>query len=193
MKPIRRRQLLGVLGSAATIGLAGCLGTTGSSGESANTSSRGSTVEGPVANAPLPKNPSAYTYATMGRENRPTVTYYGSWKCRYCAQFSTGFLKEIVTDYVESGTVSLTFRALAYINGQPFLGPDAPRATRAGLAVWNVDPETYWEYHEYVFANQPPESKQWATTEQLITFAKRLVLAMWAKLRRKLLAVNTSP
>jgi len=30
----------------------------------------------------------------------------------------------------------------------------------------------YWRYHEYVFANQPPESETLATTEKLASFAE---------------------
>jgi len=106
----------------------------------------------------------------MGPTDGPVITYYGNWKCPYCAQFSTGFLEDIVSEYVEPGDVAVEYRALTYINGSPFLGPDAPRASRAGLAVWNTDPSSYWRYHELVMANQPPESQQWATTEKLMRF-----------------------
>jgi protein-disulfide isomerase len=101
-----------------------------------------------------------------------TVTYFGSWKCPYCAQFSTGMLSQLVTDYVDPGTITLEFRDLAYIGGEPFLGPDAPAAGQAGLAVWNAEPASYWSFHEYVFQNQPPEREQWATAEQLVEFAR---------------------
>jgi protein-disulfide isomerase len=103
--------------------------------------------------------------------------YYGNWKCPYCAQFSTGeaqgvSLGDIVTDYVSSGDVHLTYRALSYTSNGPFLGSDAPRAARAGLAVWNVDPDSYWAFHEEIMANQPPEKKSWATVEKLTAFAE---------------------
>ncbi|MFC4986771.1 DsbA family protein [Saliphagus infecundisoli] len=114
------------------------------------------------------------------------MTYYGNWKCPYCADFSTGFLGDIVTDYVEPGDISLQFRSLAYIDGEPFLGSDAPRAAQAGLAAWNVDPETYWRYHEYVFANQPPESETWATTDKLVSFAEEAGVTETGQFRTKI-------
>ena len=43
-----------------------------------------------------------------------TVTYFGSWKCPYCAQFSTNTHSQLVTDYVESGSTAIEFRNLAY-------------------------------------------------------------------------------
>jgi len=159
---LSRRQ---VLATGSIVALSGCLGSGGSDGPS------GAKVNEDVANAPVPDSPDSFTYATTG-SSTSTVTYYGSWKCPYCAEFSTGLLGELVTDYVESGDISLQFRALAYVDDKPFLGADASRAARAGLAVWNVDPEMYWRYHEYVFANQPPESETWATTEKLVSFAE---------------------
>lgn len=166
----RRRLLIGGgATTAAALGVGGVLLTGGSPADAPPKPGDG----GPVASAPLPEQPGDHRYATMGTAGPDaTVTYYGNWKCPYCAQFSTGFLEDIVTEYVQSGDVNLRFRGLAYINGEPFLGPDAPRAARAGLAVWNVDPASYWRFHEYVFANQPPERERWATTDRLVSFAE---------------------
>ena len=171
-----RRQLLATTGILA---LSGCLG-------GGNESSSNTATDGAVANAPIPSDPTSATYATTGSANQPTVTYYGNWKCPYCAQFSTGFLGDIVTDYVEPDDISLRFRGLAYIDGEPFLGADAPRAARAGLAVWNVDPDAYWRYHEYVFANQPPERESWATTDKLVSFAEQAGVTETEQIRTKL-------
>jgi hypothetical protein len=115
---LSRRQ---VLATGSVVALSGCLGGGGDSNRSS-----GAQENEDVANAPVPDSPSSLTYGTMGGGDRPTVTYYGNWKCPYCAQFSASFLGDLVTDYVESGDINLRFRALSYINGKPFLGPDAP-------------------------------------------------------------------
>lgn len=159
-----RRRFLAA-GATATAGaLAGCLDGLlgGSSGGS-----------GSVATAPVPDDTGAFDYAVAGTGDDPTVTYYGNWKCPFCAQFSTGFMGDLLTDYVEPGSITLQFRAMAYTgDGQPFLGEDAVTATRAGLAVWESEPESYWSFHEHVFANQPPESQQWANAGRLVEFAR---------------------
>ncbi|MFC7155506.1 thioredoxin domain-containing protein [Halomarina halobia] len=152
---LSRRQFLAAAGATGVVGLAGCLG------------SSESMPDGPVTKAPIPASPGDYTYETMGTGDEPTVTYVGNWKCPHCATFSTGYLRDIVTDYVEPGKLSLEFRAFT-----GFMGSDDVRAGRAGLAVWNVDPETYWTYHEYVMANQPSASEEWATTDRLVEFAE---------------------
>ena len=170
-----RRAFLAGAGLAGVSALAGCLSSGGSEGTPV-----GTPPPGAVSGASIPDDPASHDYATAGSGDSPVVTYYGNWKCPFCADFSTGEsdqpvlpLGTIVADYVEPEGCSLRYRGLAYgSNGEPFLGPDAPRATRAGLAVWTVDPERYWNYHEYVMANQPPEGETWATTDRLVSFAR---------------------
>lgn len=168
-----RRAVLGAVAGTSTA-LAGCTGLLG--GGDARKSPSGDPLDSPAANAPLPDDAADRTYAAMGTGGSEVV-YFGSWKCPFCAEFAVGSdrvlsLSTIVTDYVEPGDVQLTYRCLAYTSNGPFLGPDAPRAARAGLSVWNRDPEAYWGYHEYVMANQPPESETWATTDRLVEFAQ---------------------
>jgi len=178
-----RRDLLVTAGGA--VALAGCTGggsqtptATQEADDGATATTTGTPESGPVASAPLPED-TGTTYAVTGSADA-TVSYVGNWKCPFCAAFSTGetdrpllSLGDIVTDYVEPGDLSLTYRGLAYgSNGEPFLGPDAPRATRFGLAVWRAAPASYWAFHEHVMANQPPESEQWATLDRLAAVAR---------------------
>jgi protein-disulfide isomerase len=128
---------------------------------------------GIVENAQVPADATQHSYAIMGSSNSDAIIdYIGSWKCPVCARFSQGFLRTLVDDYVQPGDVQIRFRNLAYINGDYFLGRDAPAAGHAGLAVWNTAPDAYWQFHEYVFRNQPPEREQWATADRLAEFAK---------------------
>jgi protein-disulfide isomerase len=184
----RRRALLAATGATVIAGLAGCTGL-GSGGDDTATDGRdpnggeagsdgGDTPSGPAATAPIPDDPGAQTYARTDAGATATVTLVTNWKCPFCAEFATGSdrvlsLGELVADYVAPGDVALACRALCYgADGEPFLGRDAPRAGRAGLAVWNVDPASYWRYHEHVLANQPPEDEAWATRERLVEFAR---------------------
>ncbi|GAA0251820.1 DsbA family protein [Haladaptatus pallidirubidus] len=127
--------------------------------------------EGLYESVGVPSDPSGFTYARMGSEDAPvTATVYGGWKCPHTQRFVLGFLGDIVTDYVEPGDVTLEFRAVAYRNGEGFHGPDEPRAARAGLAVWNNDPDSYWTFFEYMFQNRSGVDG-WATTETLVRIA----------------------
>jgi protein-disulfide isomerase len=118
----------------------------------------------------------------------PVVTYYGNWKCPFCAEFSTGSdrvlsMGTLVEEYVEPGDLKMEYRSVAYLGDDTFLGPDAPRAARAGLSVWNRDPDTYWAYHEHVMANQPPESQEWATADRIVEFANAVEMSQPGGLR----------
>ncbi|WP_144800007.1 DsbA family protein [Halorubrum depositum] len=110
-------------------------------------------------------------YPTLGTADT-TVTLYGNWKCPYTQEFVNEQFDDLVDDFVATGDVSVEFRNVAYVDGEPYLGEDAPRATEAGLAVWDIDPSSFWDYFAYVFANQPQGRFEWATTDNLVRFAE---------------------
>ena len=157
-----RRQFLLTGGAAATAGLAGCLG-----GNGVNLPDEVPSTA--VTGVPIPDSPADHEYETMGTADGPTLTYYGNWKCPHCATFSTGALNELAADYVEPGDLNLRFRAYT-----GFMGADDTRAGKAGLAVWDVAPERYWTFHEYVMVNQPSSGREWATTNWLTTAAEKV-------------------
>lgn len=128
---------------------------------------------GYLTDAPFPSNPSAFPYARMGAADAEVVTLYGSWKCPVTREFVVQDLPDLARAYVDSRRVAIRFRALAYQGGQPYLGPDSPRAAWAGLAVWTHDPSSYWAYFATVFQNQPPERDEWATLDTLQQFLRR--------------------
>ncbi|MWG35261.1 DsbA family protein [Halomarina oriensis] len=156
-----RRRFLLTSGTVAATGLAGCLG-----GSSADLPE--DVPDTPVTNAPVPSSTDGLTYATMGSGDGPTVTYFGNWKCPFCAEFSASALNDIAADYVAPGDLNLRYRAWNIFQN------DDLQAARAGLAVWNVAPDRYWTFHEYVMTNQPPESQEWATADWLTTAAERV-------------------
>ena len=165
MRPTRR-TFLGSLAAAGVVGAAGCLG-----GE--DVSPDEPPPETPVSTAPIPDEPAEHTYETMGTGDEPTVVYYASWKCPACAVFSEELLEEITETFVEPGELTLVHRGLGYgPTGDPFLGDDAPRITRAGLALWDIEPESFWPYYKLVMSNLPDPEDEWGTTETLVGFAE---------------------
>lgn len=190
-----RRQLLSLSGVAAATGLAGCasLARQANSGETSTppTTTEGGnqtgnataaaqqtaepiTIEEPsfgISSATIPDQTADTRYPVMGTADE-TVTLWGNWKCPYTREFVAGQMETLVDEFVETGDVTLEYRAVAYENGEPSLGPDTPRATQAGLAVWDINPEAYWSYFSYVFENQPSEDAPWATMDALVRFAR---------------------
>lgn len=122
--------------------------------------------------APLPSNPESKRYPTMGSDDAPLkVTFYGGWKCPYTRKFVTGFLNTLVRKYVLTGKIQLTFQFVAYDDGEGFHGPDEPMVARTGYAVWHSDPESFFHYMEYMYANQHRESG-WYTIDKLVAIAQ---------------------
>ncbi|MGM0592201.1 MAG: DsbA family protein [Halobacteriota archaeon] len=120
----------------------------------------------------LPDAPGDHAFPRLGDDDAPTATVFGNWKCPYTREFVLTWMPEIVAEFVEPGDVALEFRTVSWRGGEPLLGADAPRASRAGVAVWDTDPEAYWSYFATVFTNQPAEREEWATTERLMEFAE---------------------
>jgi protein-disulfide isomerase len=115
-----------------------------------------------------------YEYARIGPADAgTTITYFGSYKCPHCKRFGATLFQDIIRDYVEPGDLAITYRNVSYLRGSPFLGQDAPNAGHAGLAVYNNEPDSYLEYHNYIFENQPSEGQHWATADRLTAFARQ--------------------
>lgn len=145
MKP-SRRKFLTVTGSAA---IASVAGVGSASAASAPT------------DVPIPDNTSMM-YPTMGTDaDNPTATIYGNFKCPFTQEFVWGNLQDIIEDYVKPGKLNIRFRQVAYepdpgnpTHGQAgtFISPSDPRIGAASLAVWEVDPESYWSYFFTMFS-----------------------------------------
>ncbi|MFB6130642.1 MAG: DsbA family protein [Salinigranum sp.] len=142
-----------------------------------------------VSGLPMPGDPSRYGYARIGSDDAmATATLFGNWKCPYTRAFVLGDFETVLQEYVEPGDLAVRFRAVGYLDGDPFLGSDAPRAARAGLAVWNADPATYWRYFGTVFTNQPDEHYEWATADRLVRLAKKSGVGSTDDVRRAITA-----
>lgn len=122
--------------------------------------------------SPVPLPDEETRYPQMGAAD-DVATLYGNWKCPYTREFVLTQLPSVIEEHVRPGDLSIRFRSVAYRGAEPFLGPDAPAATHAGLGVWETDPDSFWDYFTYVFANQPQERYEWAQPSVLARFARR--------------------
>ncbi|HLD03143.1 MAG TPA: thioredoxin domain-containing protein [Candidatus Dojkabacteria bacterium] len=79
---------------------------------------------------------------------------FSDYECPYCRQFATSILKDIKTNYVDSGKLKYVFRdyPLEEIHVNARLAAEAVRC--AG------DQNRYFEYHDKVFASQDTQAAQ---------------------------------
>lgn len=106
-------------------------------------------------------SPGDETYAVAGTdEDNPTAVLYGSYKCPYTAEAVNGNLEAIVDEFVREGDLNLEYRTLAYDVDDPenpYIGTtkEGQLAAQVGLAIWNVEPESFWQFFKHVYAVEP--------------------------------------
>ncbi|WP_306059402.1 thioredoxin domain-containing protein [Natronococcus wangiae] len=95
----------------------------------------------------------------MGTDtDAPTATVYGNFKCPYTRDFVFGNLEPIIEEFVVTGRLTLEFSDLAYEPGSTseyWISDSDPRIASAGLAVWDEDPDSYWQFYHDTFADAP--------------------------------------
>lgn len=79
-----------------------------------------------------------------------TIVEFADFRCPFCEQFFTQTEPQIIKNYVDTGKVKYAFRQY------PFLGPASVVAANAAECA--NDQDKFWEFHEYLFKNQPDES-----------------------------------
>jgi len=79
-----------------------------------------------------------------------TIVEYADFRCPFCERFYTQTEKQLIADYVNSGKVRFVFRNFA------FLGQQSTWASEAAECA--AEQGKYWEYYNWLFSNQAPES-----------------------------------
>ena len=109
----------------------------------------GTNVTPAAAGAPV--NVSDGNLAPKGDTNaKVTVIEFADFRCPFCEQFFTQTESQLLKDYVDTGKVKFVFRNFA------FLGPAS--VTAADAAECANDQGKFWEYHDWLYKNQPDES-----------------------------------
>ncbi|MBT3389966.1 MAG: DsbA family protein [Chloroflexi bacterium] len=87
--------------------------------------------------------------SAMGDPNAPVVIHgYSDFGCGHCANFSEGTGLEIAETYVASGQVYFVDHSVGLLLGSEV------SFQLAEAAYCAADQNKYWEFHDYIFANQ---------------------------------------
>ncbi|MFC4541591.1 thioredoxin domain-containing protein [Halosolutus amylolyticus] len=128
----------------------------------------------PIVDAPVPSDPDAYAYPTMGDDDAPTATIYGNYKCPYTQEFVAGNLEAIVEEFVEPGRLALQFHNLAYEPGDTsayYISSSDPRIAAVDVGVWDEDPDGYWRFHRETVADTPSGTVDYDDLEERLQSA----------------------
>jgi protein-disulfide isomerase len=120
--------------------------------------------------------PAAPIPASVVRDGRtlgsPTANVvletWEDFQCPACGSFTRDIEPTLIERYVVPGKIRLTFHDFA------FLGPESSAAASAARCAGAQG--KFWEYHDWVFANQNGENKGSFSRERLAAIAERVGL-----------------
>lgn len=97
-----------------------------------------------------------------------TLVEFGDYQCFYCNRFFHTTEPDIVKNYVETGKVKMIFKDFTII------GQDSINAAHATHCA--QEEGKFWEYHDVLYNNWAGENTGWASSENIIRFAKQIGL-----------------
>jgi len=130
----------------------------------------------PPAGSGLQQPPGGGNYAladgqALGREDAPlSMEIYSDFQCPACGTFAQTIKPALVADYVATGQLGLVYRDFA------FLGPESIDAAVGARCA--AQQNRFWQYHDYLFANQQGENRGAFSPARLTAIAEAVGLEM---------------
>ena len=113
-------------------------------------------------------NPSATKLSLDTRSGSPvlgdasspvTIVEFGDYQCPFCKRWNETVKPSLEKNLIETGKASLIYVDF------PIIGSDS-KTVHAG-SYCASEQGMYWEYHDFVYANQGHENDGWASSENL--------------------------
>ena len=95
-----------------------------------------------------------------------TIIVFSDFECPFCKRFFDDALKDIMTNYIDTGKVKYVLRDFP-LSG---IHPNAEIAAEAANCA--NDQEKYWEFHDLLFENQ----EDWVSGNATVEFKKYISL-----------------
>ena len=105
----------------------------------------------------------------LGDPNAPiTLVEFGDYQCYFCNQFFHTTEDNLFKNYVETGKVKVIFKDFTIIG--------ADSVTAAHAAHCADDQGKFWDYHDALYDHWTRENNGWASSENLLQFAREVGL-----------------
>jgi len=88
-----------------------------------------------------------------------TIVEFGDYQCPFCQRWNTNTKPPIVENFIETGKAKLVYIDLAII------GRDSLKAHAGSYCA--DEQGLYWQYHDYLYANQGHENNGWTNSNNL--------------------------
>jgi protein-disulfide isomerase len=109
------------------------------------------------------------TSPILGLKEAPiTMIEFGDYQCFYCHQFYNTTEPDIVKNYINTGKVRMVFKDFTII------GQDSVNAAHASHCA--QEQGKFWDYHDALYNNWAGENTGWASSDNLLKFAKQVGL-----------------
>ena len=109
------------------------------------------------------------TSPLLGSKDAPiTMIEFGDYQCFYCNKFYHDTEPDILKNYINTGKVRMIFKDFTII------GQDSVNAAHAAHCA--QEQGKFWEYHDMLYNNWNGENTGWASSNNLLTFAKQIGL-----------------
>ncbi|MCT8137721.1 DsbA family protein [Anaerobacillus sp. CMMVII] len=121
----------------------------------------------------LVNHPSIENQPTIGDPNASvSVVEFADYKCPACKMWGEQIFPLLKKDFVDTGKITFSYVNVLFHGDESFLG------SLAGEAVWNQDPEAFWEFNKALYQEQPSiqnHDDPWITVEKVMEVAKKAV------------------
>lgn len=97
---------------------------------------------------------------------RLNLVEFGDYQCPFCEKFFKETEPIIAKEYIDTGKVKFYFLDVSIV------GPDSIILAQASWCA--NDQDKYYEYHDYVYANQGQENSGWGTPDKVKIMVKNI-------------------
>lgn len=109
------------------------------------------------------------TSPVLGSNDAPiTMIEFGDYQCFFCNKFYHTIEPDIVKNYIDTGKVRMVFKDFVII------GQDSVNAAHAAHRA--QEQGKFWQYHDALYNNWNGENTGWASSTNLLKFAKDIGL-----------------
>ncbi|HYM65249.1 MAG TPA: DsbA family protein [Candidatus Sulfotelmatobacter sp.] len=90
-------------------------------------------------------------FPALGKSDaKVTIVEFADFRCPFCENFFTQTEPQIIKDYVDTGKAKFYFRQFAFLGDASVVAANAAECAN--------DQGKFWDFHDYLYKNQPPES-----------------------------------
>lgn len=97
---------------------------------------------------------------------------YSDFQCPACKRFHDSIFPVLLSDYIEPGHIAFTYQPLPILDSRG--GNDSQKAAEAALCA--ADQDSFWPYHDVLFANQGEINSGRYSENNLVAMANALGL-----------------